>query len=75
MWKTPAIKPKIPAAIWCEATPIGLNGLKPSGPNAGATGCTLPVIPYASDTQIHGPHAPVTWKAPKPKHKTPERSK
>ena len=45
MWNTPAINPRIPAAIWCDATPLGLNGLNPSGPQAGATGCTLPVIP------------------------------
>ena len=38
MWNTPAINPRIPAAIWCEATPLGLNGLNPSGPQAGATG-------------------------------------
>ena len=49
--------------------------MNPSGPHAGATACTLPVIPYASDTQIPGPHDPVTWKAPKPKHRTPDKSK
>jgi hypothetical protein len=41
-WKIPF--PKVPFAIWCEATPPGLNGLK-SGPQAGATGWTLPVNP------------------------------
>ena len=30
--------PKIPAAMWCDATPPGLNGLNPSGPHAGETG-------------------------------------
>jgi len=44
-WKTPAKSPNIPAAIWCEAIPPGLNGLNPSGPQAGATACTLPVTP------------------------------
>jgi len=36
-WKTPAKRPKIPAAIWCDAIPPGLNGLNPSAPHAGAT--------------------------------------
>ena len=31
--------------MWCDAIPPGLNGLKPSAPQAGATACTRPVIP------------------------------
>ena len=58
-----------------HATPPGLNGLNPSGPQDGAQGCTLPVIPYASETQIPGPNNPVTWNAPKPKHKPPDKNK
>jgi len=54
--------------MWCDAIPPGLNGLNPSAPQAGATPCTRPVIPYASETQIPGPNVPVTWKEPKPKH-------
>jgi len=61
--------------MWCVATPLGLNGLKPSAPHVGATACTLPVIPYASETQIPGPQAPVTWKAPNPKHNTPDNKR
>ena len=67
--------PKIPAAIWCEAIPPGLNGLNPSGPHAGATPATFPVTPYASETQIPGPKIPVTWNAPKPKHNKPDKNK
>jgi hypothetical protein len=52
-----------------------LNGLNPSGPQDGATGCTFPAIPYASDTQIPGPNNPVTWKAPNPKHNKPDNNK
>ena len=33
------------------------------------------MIPYASDTQIPGPNKPVTWNAPKPKHKRPDNNK
>ena len=67
--------PPIPAAMWCDAIPPGLNGSKPSAPQAGVIGCTLPVSPYGSDTQIPGPKRPVTWKAPKPKHNKPERNR
>ena len=52
-----------------------MNGLNPSAPQAGATGCTFPVIPNASETQIPGPKKPVTWNAPKPKHKMPDNNK
>jgi len=37
-WNKPAIIPKTPAAMWCEAIPPGLYGSKPSGPQAGETG-------------------------------------
>ena len=74
-WKIPATIPNVPAAIWWEATPPGLNGLNPSGPHAGATGWTRPVRPKASETQIPGPNKPVTWKAPKPKQRKPDNNK
>ena len=60
--------------MWCDAIPPGLYGSNPSAPHAGATGSHPPVRPYGSDTQIPGPKRPVTWNAPNPKQRTPERN-
>jgi len=49
--------------------------LNPSGPQDGETGCTRPVKPKASDTQIPGPNNPVTWNAPNPKQRSPDNTR